>query len=948
MTNVWNGKMLTGNDGYYELASEMWTNPISASNSCTIGFIGTKSEDVTPSIDDFIVSSVFVNYDFEGNDDSNESEYEDSDNDGLLNHEETYWGTNQYDCDTDNDGFLDNYEIIHGMNPLEFDELSVDASVLAEISDSTIDDLSVLNLDEYYPLEVVYADGETQVKSISGVFSEITVNNPNEAIYSLYNVKTLVGLVKPKEELKLTNVNRSASGTTYTFNQYYNGMRVLGNTITISVDNEGKTTSLHSSVINRTLIEENIEDSSILTENEIAGIINSMYPNVQNQNTEHIIYSEEYGKDFCHAYLSEITLDTMDNLLVVFNANSGSILKEFSASNNAMTTSSGLNETGVNVTFPVNEDIKYEGKLNSSFQLVFYPKTKTYTMEDTNRDIYMYDMNNDNKKYKMTEDMTTATTPVVWSDASAISTYQNVITVYDWWQSKYGYKGLNGTGGKVKIYMHDSTLNNNASYTWSIFNESIHFGDYTSFAMAGMSKGGQLDCVGHEYTHGVVRHKTSDLFAYSDKIPGTINEAYADIFGSFINSNTWRTSPRDISNPNSTNNPSKVSDSHFLSDFSEEHKNSTVISHAAYLMESKYKIPFDKLHDLWYDSLSEGYDIWSDLYTVRTNVIKSARKNNFTYDEISAIKSAFDDVEIYEDKGNVEITILDGDVAITSAKVTLINYGIEKVENITSSSSGIAAFSDVEIGTNTVKIEIQGYEPIYTQILVKKNKTATKTIKLITSLNFNSVDYEKYDHYNYFERYSTSLAEHIVFQGNNIQMLGYSSDPLKDFILIKDDVSSMSTYKQVLLSFNIERDANDWHTMEGGGFLFNASVSDDNTLSGYCALVTQQGLKLYYIADVDVDMFRDGKLGNISNVGELLGTYDIGNVLDNHEITLRIVGKKITLWDGNKIIIDNYKLPYNTKSYDFGPITSHISHACSQISYFTFSDITMNVISESK
>ena len=365
-------------------------------------------------------------------------------------------------------------------------------------------------------------------------------------------------------------------------------------------------------------------------------------------------------------------------------------------------------------------------------------------------------------------------------------------------------------------------------------------------------------------------------------------------------------------------------------------------------MENKYKIPFNKLYYLWYDSLSEGYDIWSDLYTVRTNVIKAARKNNFSYDEISAIKSAFDDVEIYEDKGSVEITILDGDIANTSAKVTLINYGTEIVESITSSSSGIAVFSDVEIGTNTVKIEIPGYEPIYTQILVKQNKTATKTIKLITSLNFDSVDYEKYDHYNYSEQYSTSLTEHIVFQGNNIQMLGYSRDPLKEFILIKDDVSLLSAYKQVLLSFCIKRDSNDWHTMEGGGFLFNASVSDDNILSGYCALVTQQGLKLYCIADVDVDLFRNGKLGNISDIGELLGTYDIGNVLDNHEITLRIVGEKITLWDGNKIIIDEYKLPYDTKSYDFGPITSHINHACSQISYFTFSNITMNVISESK
>ncbi|MCL1903467.1 MAG: hypothetical protein FWF94_03515 [Oscillospiraceae bacterium] len=46
---------------------------------------------------------------------------------------------------------------------------------------------------------------------------------------------------------------------------------------------------------------------------------------------------------------------------------------------------------------------------------------------------------------------------------------------------------------------------------------------------------------------------------------------------------------------------------------------------------------------------------------------------------------------------------------------------------------------------------------------------------------------------------------------------------------------------------------------------------------------------------------------NISNFGQLLGTYNIGNVLDNHEITLRIIGQKITLWDGDAMIIESYK-----------------------------------------
>lgn len=135
--------------------------------------------------------------------------------------------------------------------------------------------------------------------------------------------------------------------------------------------------------------------------------------------------------------------------------------------------------------------------------------------------------------------------------------------------------------------------------------------------------------------------------------------------------------------------------------------------------------------------------------------------------------------------------------------------------------------------------------------------------------------------------------------------------------------------------------------MEGGGFLFNVEI-EQNLLYGHCVLVTEQGLNLYSINGVDVDSFRNGEIGNVSTIGTLLGTYDIGNVLNNHEITLRItkgaLWKQISLWDGDDLIIDNMLL-FNRYGDDFGPITSHTSHYCNQVSYFTFSDIQMSSIS---
>ncbi len=196
----------------------------------------------------------------------------------------------------------------------------------------------------------------------------------------------------------------------------------------------------------------------------------------------------------------------------------------------------------------------------------------------------------------------------------------------------------------------------------------------------------------------------------------------------------------------------------------------------------------------------------------------------------------------------------------------------------------------------------------------------------------------EYDHYNYTDQYLPTLDKHIIYEGDNIKMLGYSVSPLKDFLLVESDDNSRK-----ILSFDIRRDQTDWHSMEGGGFLFNASIKD-NTLSGFCVLLTRYGLKLIEITGVDVDSFRNGKYGMVQQAGRLLATYQINNVYAEHHIKIEIDSSKISLWDDDNLLIDKYELPERDYGYSYGPITSHASHACQQQSYFTFSNIVMETV----
>lgn len=136
-------------------------------------------------------------------------------------------------------------------------------------------------------------------------------------------------------------------------------------------------------------------------------------------------------------------------------------------------------------------------------------------------------------------------------------------------------------------------------------------------------------------------------------------------------------------------------------------------------MENTYKFTFDKLNQLWYDSITEGYSIWSNFDTVRENVINSARKNKFTYDEMADIGKAFDTVGITEGTGDVKVIVKEGyDTPLANVKVTLMKYGVDV--SGTTDNTGKVTIVGAKEGTNSVKIEISGYEPIYTQVMVKK------------------------------------------------------------------------------------------------------------------------------------------------------------------------------------------------------------------------------------
>lgn len=164
--------------------------------------------------------------------------------------------------------------------------------------------------------------------------------------------------------------------------------------------------------------------------------------------------------------------------------------------------------------------------------------------------------------------------PVVSSPSQeATNAYNFTGETYDYYWNTFGRDSFDDQGATmiahVEYYMHNAV--------WT--------GTSTQFGSGYATK----DVVAHEWTHAVTQY-TADL-VYSDQ-PGALNEAMSDIFSCMVDRDDWLEGEdlpggtiRVLSDPAMLGDPGKVSEYVVTNrDNGGVHINSTIVSHAAYLM----------------------------------------------------------------------------------------------------------------------------------------------------------------------------------------------------------------------------------------------------------------------------------------------------------------------------------------------------------------------------
>lgn len=113
------------------------------------------------------------------------------------------------------------------------------------LEDYTLDQIDQMNKgDEYYD---VCMNDSGYVMNIYGTYSDIKVESWDAALTSLYNIKSIMGLDNPFEELQVTAAYVDEAGYIFKFDQMYKGIRVIDCGVTVSADKNGTVDYLGSS-----------------------------------------------------------------------------------------------------------------------------------------------------------------------------------------------------------------------------------------------------------------------------------------------------------------------------------------------------------------------------------------------------------------------------------------------------------------------------------------------------------------------------------------------------------------------------------------------------------------------------------------------------------------------------------------------------------------------------
>ena len=501
--------------------------------------------------------------------------------------------------------------------------------------------------------------------------SNITVSSAEDAATQLKELGDDIGYENALSELTEKSTTTIDGDTYYRLQQNYQGIPVYGRTVVCVTDEDGNTTAITGNVMDvggnirleATISYEQIEESVYSYFENTLGYTEITAMDIPMPDENYLcIYNSEANGTSCLAYNIHIIIINATEVgafETIIDANSAEILL-------------------------VNSQLKYDTEVTIDLQgqEQLYEDVRcavedgTYKLNDLQFGIgaclainkmTLFDFLTDFKAqhYNGAE-------AVIWNqksspDEAAVDAYVNTQISYHFFDKVLGNKSTDGKGEAVIAVLTGLIQKDGVDWTNNAYSRSSH-SDGSKVTVLGFGIGedngitlsAYLDTVAHEYMHGVETFHSN--MTYSGE-SGAIMEALSDIFGEIVeswnkeNNGLVQASPdwihnigRNLNNPEKSGNPWAYKGKNWYSGSQDNggvHINSTVISHAAYLMskDGGGLLSMDELAKLWYRAmLMMPSDC--DFAECRTLVELAAVSMGLSDAQIACVKEAFDTVGI--------------------------------------------------------------------------------------------------------------------------------------------------------------------------------------------------------------------------------------------------------------------------------------------------------------
>lgn len=567
---------------------------------------------------------------------------------------------------------------------------------------------------------------------IHGKYTEDIISSGQDAINSLQDVQHLLKIKNPQTEFECIEESGILDTNYYRLQQYYNGIKVEGSQIVVATDNGGHSESLTSSYVP---LDFELKPIAVSEEQAKEIVLKDFEKEGSAEISEVVLCRDKMSGNYIQAYKilgNGFKNDEFITGIYIVSAISGEIINFNSFLKLSTVSASGLDNNNVRRDFEVE-------KINDNL----------YYLADFSKNIAVYDAGNKQVSYKtITKSDGTFTFEVYWNntwvptswfskaavvqdknnkwnDSEAVSLYANLWDTYNYYLTNLERKGFDDKNGEVFAVYNDH-------HGWDWTNAHSYGSKSVDMTLLTFGKDNplELDTVAHEYTHSV---QMSIVNLPYEGESGAIMEAYADIMGEIVqNDSSWIQGERVLSNPNINRYPSYYRGTYWIDvndddDNGGVHTNSTVLSHAAYLMNQK-GISMSELGKIFYQSMKYYAD--SDYYgTVNINfndfreaVVEASRQVNEKNTNI--VEAAFDEVGVFGNPmGTITGTVKDEvtGAPISGVKVYIEEDGVQTRSCYTNENGGFELA--LPVGHHLIHYSHENYEHAMNGFDIEKDAT---------------------------------------------------------------------------------------------------------------------------------------------------------------------------------------------------------------------------------